>query len=207
MLWDGRSPADETRLCAILIRIRCHKGSIPFVATVTKGVLNLKWNTKTLTALSLLIAIEIVLSRFLSISAWNIKIGFSFVPIVIAAILYGPLPAGVVAALGDFVGAILFPIGPYFPGFTLTAFLTGIVFGLFLQKSQDIGRIALAVGVNQLLLSLLLNTLWISVLYEAAYLPLLATRVIQCVILSVVQFVGIRLIAEVLVRYRKSAEG
>ena len=105
-----------------------------------------RFSTRMLTTLALLTAIEIVLSRFLSVNAWNIKIGFSFVPVVVAAILYGPIAAGIVAALGDFVGAILFPIGTYFPGFTLTAFLTGCVFGLFLHKKQSWPRIIAAVG-------------------------------------------------------------
>ena len=48
-----------------------------------------KFNTRTLTTLALLTTMEIVLSRFLSISAWNMKIGLSFVPIVAAAILCG----------------------------------------------------------------------------------------------------------------------
>lgn len=153
-----------------------------------------KFNTKTLTILGLLVAVEIVLSRFLSISAWNIKIGFSFVPIALAAILYGPLAGGLVAAVGDFLGAVLFPIGPYFPGFTFTAFLTGMVFGLFLHKKQNLRNIAGAVLVNQLIMSLLLNTLWISILYGSPFLPLLETRVFQAVLLGVVQFVVIRMV-------------
>lgn len=153
-----------------------------------------KFNTKTLTILGLLVAVEIVLSRFLSISAWNIKIGFGFVPIALAAILYGPLAGGLVAAVGDFLGAVLFPIGPYFPGFTFTAFLTGMVFGLFLHKKQNLRNIAGAVLVNQLIMSLLLNTLWISILYGSPFLPLLETRVFQAVLLGVVQFVVIRMV-------------
>ena len=151
-----------------------------------------KFNTRTLTTLALLTTMEIVLSRFLSISAWNMKIGLSFVPIVAAAILCGPLAAGVVAALGDFIGAILFPIGAYFPGFTLTAFLTGVVFGLFLHEKQGWPQCIAAVGINQFVLSLFLNTLWISILYGSPYGPLLAARVVQCVILTAVQLIGIR---------------
>lgn len=164
-----------------------------------------KFNTKTLTIMSLLIALEIVLSRFLSISAWNMKIGFSFVPVVIAAILLGPLQAGLVGALSDFIGAILFPIGAYFPGFTLTTFLTGAVFGLFLHKQQDLKRILTAVLVNQFVLSLFLNTLWISVLYGTPYVPLLATRVVQCLILTAVQLICIQAISKILKRYGKKA--
>ena len=82
-----------------------------------------RFNTKTLVTTALLTALEIVLSRFLSIQTQVTKIGFAFVPVVLAAVLLGPLEAGITAALGDFLGAMLFPTGPFFPGFTLTAFL------------------------------------------------------------------------------------
>ncbi len=144
--------------------------------------------------MALLIAMEIVLSRFLSFSAWNMKIGLSFLPVAVAGILLGPIPAGIVAALGDFIGAVLFPIGAYFPGFTLTAFLTGCCFGLFLFHAQTPRRILSAVAVNQLAFSLALNTLWISMIYGSPYLPLLATRLIQCAVLFPVQFVSILLL-------------
>ena len=145
-----------------------------------------------LVVLAMLTAMEIVLSRFLSINAWNLKIGFSFVPIVIAAILYGPIGGMCVAALGDFLGAILFPIGPYFPGFTLTALLTGLVFGIFLFKKEKITKwyavgVILSVLINQLILSLLLNTYWISVLYGNPYFATLLSRIPQCAILIPVQ--------------------
>lgn len=151
----------------------------------------IKTDTKTLTTLGVLLAMEIVLARFLSISAWNIRVGFSFVPVAIAAIVYGPVAGAVVAGLGDFLGAILFPMGPYFPGFTVTAVLTGAVYGLFLHKKISISGIVGAVGINQLILSLFLNSLWISILYGSPYVPLLGTRIIQCAILVPVQFIVI----------------
>lgn len=146
-----------------------------------------KLSTRELTALALLTALEIILSRFLSVNAWNIKIGFSFVPVAVAAIVFGPLAAGLTAALADFLGAVLFPIGAYFPGFTLTAFLAGAVFGIFLKRECSLPKIVIAVLINQLLGSLLLNTLWISVLYGSPFRPLLVTRLTQCAILTPVQ--------------------
>ena len=157
-----------------------------------------KINTRDLCIMALLIALEIVLSRFLSISAWNTKIGFAFVPVVIAALLLGPLYAGIVAAMADFLGAILFPSGAYFPGFTLTAFLMGAVYGFFLCRKQTLPRIVGAVAVHQLLLSLLLNTLWISVLYGSPFAPLLVTRLPQCAILAAVQLAVIPLLIRLL---------
>ena len=163
----------------------------------------LKFTTRTLTALAMLIAIEVILSRFLSINAWNIKIGFGFVPVVIAAVLYGPLAGGIVGALSDFIGALLFPIGTYFPGFTLSSFLMGVVFGLFLYKKQSWLQGLAAVGINQFILGLFLNTFWISVLYGSPYVPLLATRVFQCILLTVVQPICIQLMVPILNRYGK----
>lgn len=157
---------------------------------------DLKFDTSSIAMMGTLIAIEIVLSRFASISAWNIKIGFSFVPMAIAAMILGPVKGGIVGAVADFLGAVLFPIGAYFPGFTFTAFLTGAIYGIFLHEKQSFVRIATAVGINQLILSLFLNTLWISVLYGASYGPLFLTRILQCAFLIPVQLSTIYLISK-----------
>ena len=161
-----------------------------------------KFSTRTLSLMALLTALEIVLSRFLSLSAWNTKIGFAFVPVVLAAMLLGPLYAGIVAALADFLGALLFPVGAYFPGFTLTAFLMGLCYGLFLYKKQSFPRILAAVALHQLVLSLLLNTLWISVLYGSPFWPLLLSRLPQCAILAAVQLAVIPLLVKLLPRLK-----
>lgn len=161
------------------------------------------FDIRTVVMLGLLTAMEIVLSRFCSISAWNIKIGFSFIPVAAAAILFGPLQAGTVAALGDFLGAILFPIGAYFPGFTLTAFLTGATFGLFLHKKQSAQRIGGAVVINQLVLSLLLNTLWISILYGAPFHALFLTRILQCAVSGPIQFAALCAVSYALNRHAR----
>ena len=46
-------------------------------------------NIQMLALLGMLTAIEIVLSRFCSISAWNVKISLSFLPVAAAAMLCG----------------------------------------------------------------------------------------------------------------------
>jgi ECF transporter S component (folate family) len=153
-----------------------------------------RFTTKDVVLMGILIATEVVLSRFLSLSLWNIKIGFAFVPVVIAAIKLGPIKAGTVAALGDFVGAMLFPIGQYFPGFTFTAFLMGMTHGIFLYEKQTTSRIITGVLINQLIFSLLLNTLWISILYGAPYQAVLVSRLVQTAILVPVQIVVISIL-------------
>ena len=82
-----------------------------------------------------------------------------------------------------------------------TSALDGGCDGLFLYRNQGWPQIIAAVAVNQFVLSLFLNTLWISILYSSPYVPLLATRVVQCLVLTAVQLVCIRAIAAVLPKY------
>lgn len=147
-----------------------------------------------LVRLALLVALEVLLSRFFSISTWNVKIGFAFVPLALAGMLYGPAAGLVTGALADFIGAILFPIGPYFPGFTLTNALKGGLYGLCLGNGRgaDWKAISLAVVGGAVVLSLGLNTLWIHILYGAPIPTLLATRLFQELIVVPVQIVVLR---------------
>lgn len=133
-----------------------------------------------ITNIALLIALEIVLSRFLSISTPIVKIGFSFIPLSMLAMLYGPFYAGAGAAIADIIGAMLFPVGPFFPGYTLTAALTGLTYGLLLyRRPKSWGRILAAVLIVTMALNLGLNTVWIQMTTGKAYMALLAPRVIK----------------------------
>lgn len=157
-----------------------------------------KFDTKMMVTAALLIAMQIILSRFLSINAWNLKIGFAFTAVFVAAYLYGPIYAAVVAAIADVVGAGLFPSGAFFPGFTVTAVLTGLVLGIFLYKKQTPIRIIAAVAIDQLVLGLLLNSYWLSILYGSPYVPLIATRAIQCAVMIPVMYFTITALSKLL---------
>lgn len=167
--------------------------------------MHVKVSTKSVSTIGVLIAMNIILSRFLSIHTWNLKIGFSFVPVVVAAILYGPLMAALVAAIGDIAGAVLFPVGAYFPGFTVTALLTGAVFGLFLKKTTTVLPVILSVLTVQIAGSLLLNTLWVSILYGSPYGAVFMTRIYQAVAMAVVQIVSIVAIRKHLIPILKNS--
>lgn len=144
---------------------------------------------KTLVQVAILVAMEVVLSRFLSISTPYVKIGFGFLPLAITGMLYGPAWGAAAGALADFIGAMLFPIGPYFAGFTLTAGLIGAVFGFCLHRQGGVARVLAAVTIVNLPLSLGLNTLWIHILYGKAFLALLPGRALQSAVMLVVQLV------------------
>ncbi len=146
-------------------------------------------DTRKLVFLALFIALQIVLTRFLSIQTPIVRIGFSFLPLAISSMMFGPLLGGVAAAVADIIGMMLFPSGgAYFPGFTLTAFLTGAAYGLFLyNKPKTFIRITLAVVFVSLFINLGLDTLWIKMITGNAYLAILPTRVIKSLIMIPIQ--------------------
>ena len=73
--------------------------------------------THRLVVMAMLVAVQIVLSRFLSINLWNLKIGFAFVPIAMAGMLLGPMGAGLTGAVADIIGATLLPSAAFFSTF------------------------------------------------------------------------------------------
>lgn len=152
------------------------------------GCAKMKKSTfRTVIVLALLLAAEIVLSRFLSISLQNLKFGFSFLVVAFAAREFGFLGGAAVGGLGDLVGAILFPIGPYFPGFTLTAALCGASYAAAFKLKGD-KWLLIALILNNFLLGAFLNSLWISLLYGTPFLALVPIRLVQAVIMTAVGF-------------------
>ncbi|MCL2577644.1 MAG: folate family ECF transporter S component [Defluviitaleaceae bacterium] len=145
--------------------------------------------TKMIVMIAFFIAMDVVLSRLLSINTPILRIGFGFVPIAICAMMYGPVWAGVTGALADIIGAILIPGGAYFPGFTISSALVGVVFGLFLYKSKGNWMpILFATAINCFVISLFLTTFWLSVLWGTPYLELLPVRLLQSSVMVVIQF-------------------
>lgn len=162
-----------------------------------------KFDTRLLVTAAVLIALNVVLSRFLSINAWNIKIGFTFVTIFVAGYFYGPGFSATVAVIADIIGALLFPSGAFFLGFTLTALLTGLLFGFMLHKKQTPVRILITVLADQLILGLLINTYWIAILYGTTFGAAVMTRIVQCLIMIPVELVTISLLMKKLPAVRR----
>ncbi len=126
-----------------------------------------------LAALGMLLSLRIVLGIFanytMAMFGNTVKISFNFLPIIVAAIMFGPVGAGIVGAAGDFLSFFINPAGgTYFPGFTLNGLLTGIIFGLFLYKNKDkVLNIILAWAVNTVFVEVLLSGYWLYFMYGA----------------------------------------
>lgn len=150
-------------------------------------------DTRKMVAVSLFIALDVLLTRFLSYDSPTVRIGFAFVPVALCAAWYGPVVGGAAAAMADVLGMMLFPRGPYFPGFTLSAFLSGAVYGVFLyKKPETLARVAAAAAVVCLVINLGLDTLWIHMLYGKAILAMLPGRFIKAAVMLPIQTVVLK---------------
>ncbi|HOS70156.1 MAG TPA: folate family ECF transporter S component [Bacillota bacterium] len=150
---------------------------------------------KTIAFVGLLVSMEIIFTRFLSFQTPIIRIGFGFIPIAFSAILFGPLIGGMAAAAADIIGMMIFPKGPYFPGFTLSAFLTGAIYGLFLYRNPvTIVNIAKSVLLITIFVDLGLNTLWLFMTTGEAAAALFIPRTIKSAIMLPVQVITINVL-------------
>lgn len=156
---------------------------------------NSKSNTKKIAELGLLISLQILLTHFLSINTPIVRIGFGFLPLSVIGMLYGGFTAGICAVIADIMGILLFPTAPYFPGFTLTAFLTGLTYGILLyNKPKSWQRILISALVVCIIFNLGLDTLWLSIIIGKGYIGLLPTRILKTIIMVPIQLITISLV-------------
>ena len=154
--------------------------------------------------ISLLISIQIILTRCLSISLPFIKITFGFLPSVIIAIVYGPIYSSVSFGLASFIGATLFPVTGYFVGFTISAFLSGFIFGVFLyKKPKQVWRVLCSVLIVSIVINLFINTLWLSIVLGQAYRCILAWRISKLLIMPFIMFFAIWYMCYPLIKFLK----
>ena len=126
------------------------------------------FRVETITYTALLVALQVVLGNILQIPLMEKQYNFGFLPIAVAGALLGAPAAMIVGGLGDFLGAHLFPQGAYFPGFTLTNVLVGLVCGLALyHRKPSIVRVIIAVVLSLVCINWPLNSFWLSMLYTS----------------------------------------
>ena len=159
--------------------------------------MNVKSSIQTIALIAVLMAAQAVLG-LLEIHTATIKISLSFIPVVIAARLYGGIGGALVAGFGDIIGCIIHPVGAWFPPITITYAVSGLIYGLFLKKGTELWRVLVSVGITQMIISLFVTTVWIACLsytndgmFVEFYFTRVAMRVWQVLIMSVVQVIVI----------------
>ena len=146
-------------------------------------------NIKALTTGALLVAIAIILGFFKIPISSIIEIQFGTIPLAVSGSLLGPGMSAIVGALSDIGAYFVNPTGAFCPGFTLSAILTGVIFGFLLYK-KDVTflRLLAAHTLNAILVSYLLNTVWLSLLYGIPFIAVLVSRSMKELIMFPINF-------------------
>ena len=142
--------------------------------------------TQTLTTVGLFLAIQMVLSSYGVIQLNDsLKISLAHLALAPTAMLFGPVAAALQGALSDILGFLLKPTGPYFPGFTISAALSGVFYGCLLYESdRRLWQIILARALVMVIINITLNTFFLTMLYGPSQAALLPVRIMK----NVMQF-------------------
>ena len=146
----------------------------------------------TITTCAMFGALSVVLGYYSFKITPNLKIGFGSIPNMLVDYLFGPvvgMMAGVCTdVLGYFAGNL--SMGAYFPGYTLTAVVGGLIWGLWLYPRKiTVWRAIGAKTCINLFCNICLNTLWLTVTGGKAMSVLLVTRVPKNLILLPIEIV------------------
>lgn len=142
---------------------------------------NLK-NTRVLCASAIMTALYVALYAAKLQLTPQLRISFTFVPMALSGWLFGPVPAMAVGFCGDLIGANVFLSGSFFPGFTVTAVLSGLIYGLILYRSEGkwlLVRTAAAKFAVNMLLNAALNAYWLSMISQKGYIFYLSSHFIK----------------------------
>ncbi len=159
---------------------------------------NFKESAKSLRKTRILCASAVLAALFVALYALKLhltpqlRITFTFIPLAVAGWLFGAVPAMLVGAVGDIVGSLLFPQGAYFPGFTVTQMLSGLIFGLFLYDKES-SNLIIRISLSKLLVSgfanVLLNSLWLSIISSKGYIFYLVQHFIKNMLLFPIEVI------------------
>lgn len=156
---------------------------------------------KSMVMAAMLLAIAVVLGFFTFQLTEFIKIGFAYIANEFAGMLFGPVVGCLIGALADVLKYMVNPTGPFFPGFTISGFCGGLIYGIVLYKKPlSVKRVIVANTLVTVLVNLLLNTYWLTLLYGNAYMALLPPRIVKQLIMLPIEVVLFYAVARILVK-------
>ncbi len=157
---------------------------------------------------ALLTAISIIFTRVLGTTvpiggALALRLSFGEIPIIFSGLLLGPVFGGATGFMADIIGYLINPMGgAYFPGFTVSAMLTGMIPGLFalLRQREEWTWLSLlgVITITDLIANIFLNTYWLTLYFDKPFLVFLPTRIITRFVLIPVYVMIINMLTKML---------
>lgn len=141
--------------------------------------------TRAITTSSMFAAIAVILGSMTVEIGNYIKIGFSSIANQFVYYLFGPVFGGFFGGALDLLKYFIKPTGEFFPGWTLSAMLAGVIYGCFYYKRKLTFWWVLAAEFTvSAVCNMFLGTLWLNIMYGEGFIALLPGRVIKNLIMT-----------------------
>lgn len=145
--------------------------------------------TKKIALLGILMAINIAISFIYIPVGPNLRIYFTFILTMLVAANFSLKDCIIHAVLEDLISFFLFPTGPFFAGYTLTAVLSIVIYNLLLYKKVSLPRIIIAKALVNILINVCLGSFWSHILYSKAWLFYAGTSIIKNLLLLPIEVI------------------
>ncbi len=147
---------------------------------------------------AVLIALNIVITRLLGYDVGPVRISFTFIPLSLGSIMFGPVWGAVLALFADVLGQFLKGSPPWL-GFCISTVLYGVTYGAFLyKKPKTLFRICVCVVLQQIFIDALLGSLWFYHYMGTPYLGALAMRGLDALCMIPVEIIIIKYMCKIL---------
>ncbi len=139
--------------------------------------------TRKLALLAILIALSVAISFFYIPVGENLRIYFTFLVTMMVAANFKMSECLLFALIEDIVSFFIYPTGPFFAGYTLTAILSIAIYRIFLYKKVNFLNVFISKGCVNIFVNVLLGSLWSYILYSNAYLYYVTKSIIKNLIM------------------------
>lgn len=143
-------------------------------------------SVKMLVIAAIFVALRVAMGRFfIPLPVMGTQhIYLSFIINSLGSLIYGPVMGLMAGTVSDIIGAVLFPKGPFFFGYTITSMMGSFIYGLFLYKARlSVKRLFLCKFSVNLVTNVFLNSLWPAILMNKGFWELLILRIPKNVIM------------------------
>lgn len=118
-----------------------------------------KISARTLAKGALLIALNIVITRFLAINFGAVRISFTFLPIAIGSLMFGSITGAILALIADVLGMLMSGGLPWL-GFCVSTVLYGLSYGILYKKDLTYKRLLPLMIVQAIVIDAILGAFW-----------------------------------------------
>ena len=155
-----------------------------------------------LALLALFIGIKTVLAGVYIPVSENLRISVTFLVTTVEAAIFGPAAGIISGAVTDILGYMLFPTGPFFIGYTITAMSSLLIYSLFFYRRQiSVAKIIGAKTLVNYLVNVLMGSLWSSIMFGKAYMFYMAKSLVKNSILLPAEIIMIIIVFNLMIPF------